>query len=456
MHPDWYFDGNNGRDEFIRKPIAEKLINLFTSGIDVSPMVIDGHWGMGKSEFCHKTINLFRDNVPHYKILYIDAFKADHADNPLLTILSEVMNAYPSTSNNNRELLNAILPVVRHTTQLSIKAIANHIFKEDLENISDSYEEIVRSVGNKAIDRSVEVLLKDHQEAKKNIETLQEVLEQLTKEHPMVIFIDELDRCRPNFAVQMIEVIKHIFDVNNLNFVLVTNMNQLRASINHCYGQEVDAQRYLDKFIKFTVHLSSNVNNNSAQKTLASQRLFNSLILQSKHFKNHKDLHNPDHSMFLFCQELIKRSELSLREVESFIRHLEIYQQLTNNTGIPDKINTLHVTLSRVLAVLIYSCSPNLLEKITSEQFSPNDLYCIFKITTQPHIDPYENIPSLFVSFAVLLLSRATINNNQFQIKDRTNNNWESHIKSLRMQDYLVRLDPFDEIRKVFKVLSLN
>ena len=83
------------RDEFNRKSIAEKVIKLLVSDTDVSPMVIDGGWGLGKTEFCCKLINLFEQQENHPEIIYIDAFKADHADDPLLTILSAVADRIP-------------------------------------------------------------------------------------------------------------------------------------------------------------------------------------------------------------------------------------------------------------------------------------------------------------------------------------------------------------------------
>ena len=46
------------RDEFNRRPFAERIINLLKSDIDISPMAIDGAWGTGKSEFCIKTLRL--------------------------------------------------------------------------------------------------------------------------------------------------------------------------------------------------------------------------------------------------------------------------------------------------------------------------------------------------------------------------------------------------------------
>ena len=81
----------------------------------------------------------------------------------------------------------------------------------------------------------------------------------MAEDKPIILFIDELDRCRPDYAVDMLEVIKHVFDIENVKVVLVTNTKQLRAAINHRYGVEVDAQKYLDKFLKYSFALPEKV-----------------------------------------------------------------------------------------------------------------------------------------------------------------------------------------------------
>ena len=84
------------RDEYNRKPIAEKIIQLLVSDINISPLIIDGGWGTGKSEFCHKLINLLAgDDIINLRPVYVDAFKADHADEPLMTLLASVLKLLP-------------------------------------------------------------------------------------------------------------------------------------------------------------------------------------------------------------------------------------------------------------------------------------------------------------------------------------------------------------------------
>ena len=72
----------------------------------------------------------------------------------------------------------------------------------------------------------------------------------------MVIFIDELDRCRPTFAVELLEQIKHYFDNDKITFVFSTNIKQLQYTIKKYYGEAFEAKRYLDKFFDLTISLN--------------------------------------------------------------------------------------------------------------------------------------------------------------------------------------------------------
>ena len=67
-------------------------------------------------------------------------------------------------------------------------------------------------------------------------------------DYPAFILIDELDRCRPSYAVEMLETIKHIFDIPRVVFVLATDTEQLQHAVKVIYGSEFDAYTYLSRF----------------------------------------------------------------------------------------------------------------------------------------------------------------------------------------------------------------
>jgi len=70
----------------------------------------------------------------------------------------------------------------------------------------------------------------------------------------LVIFIDELDRCKPDYAIRLLERIKHYFEDDRITFVFSVNLEQLQHTIEAHYGAGFDATRYLDKF--FDLHIS--------------------------------------------------------------------------------------------------------------------------------------------------------------------------------------------------------
>src|SRR6185312_2313933 len=72
---------------------------------------------------------------------------------------------------------------------------------------------------------------------------------------PLIIILDELDRCRPIFALDLLERVKHFFSVPGLHFALGTQMSQLENSVRVAYGANIDASLYLQKFIHLVFHL---------------------------------------------------------------------------------------------------------------------------------------------------------------------------------------------------------
>ena len=264
-------------DEFNRKPIAENIIRLLTSPIDLSPMVIDGGWGTGKTEFCQKLIRLMQQQHPDYQPIYIDAFRSDLSGEPLLALLAEIIKSCTPEDTDGQQserkrLTREISKLVKFGIKTGANALSHYFLKQSVDDLAEEFQQItsdeqeaknaaetVTDVAAKitdyTIDATVEALLKEQIEAEKNLETLKACLKELATDKPIILFIDELDRCRPDYAVDMLEVIKHVFDVKNVKVVLVTNTKQLRAAINHRYGVEVDAQKYLDKFLKYSFAL---------------------------------------------------------------------------------------------------------------------------------------------------------------------------------------------------------
>ncbi|WP_165370685.1 KAP family P-loop NTPase fold protein [Siccibacter turicensis] len=310
------------RDEFERRKIAENIIKLINSDINISPLIIDGDWGTGKTEFSSKLKSLIAASSDE-RVVYIDAFKEDHADAPILSITAAIYSLLEPAEGN--QFKRKAMPAIKFCLKTSLKAGSAWILKQDGEKISDEFKEAIKDISNKTIDRTIEGLLNEHVNLEKNLTSLKSALEEITKNKKIVLIVDELDRCKPSYAVSFLENIKHIFDSQNVIFILVANMEQLKASISHSYGSSVNAKRYLDKFSKYTINLPNTVNSISDENNNVSVIHWINSIEKSEILKGVKILKAPS------VLDMILSSNISLREVETLIRHFEVYSTLSDN-----------------------------------------------------------------------------------------------------------------------------
>lgn len=388
------------RDEFQRKSIAEKLINLISKGADISPMVIDGDWGVGKTEFCKKLIHLIQEQKPdEYQTVYIDAFRSDHNDEPLIAILAEIIKEFTVDDNGEqtertKNLIKRIGKVINFSLGTVTKAVLGHLLKQNVDDVTEGFSnawsdddkkeinglvsDTAIELSNKAVDSSMDLiaekLLKEQIESEKNLQALKDILLELSQEKQIILFIDELDGCRPDYAVQMLEILKHIFDIDNVKIVLITNMQQLQASVNHRYGSLVQAERCLNKFIKFSFKLpnvvddwdgyGNNIRNVSSEyfKTLVKKSVIGKVIQSTIDANILNDL----------IVSVIEKNNLSLREIETFVRYLEIYF-LLKEVNYGDRYY-LGYRLIEFLGIFIFCFRPKLIHSIVSDELNLVDL----------------------------------------------------------------------------------
>lgn len=436
-------------DEFNRKPIAENIIRLLTSPIDLSPMVIDGGWGTGKTEFCQKLIRLMEQQQLNYQPVYIDAFRSDHSGEPLLALLAEIIKTCTpedtdgQPSEKRKNITRKVARAAGFVMKTVAKAAVGHVLKQNLEDLEEGMSQIIND-GQEAknaaatvagaatalashsidvtIDATVEALLKEQIEAEKNLETLKACLKELAADKPIILFIDELDRCRPDYAVDMLEVIKHVFDVENVKVVLVTNTKQLRAAINHRYGAEVDAQKYLDKFLKYSFALPEKVVAQTEQdRVWVSIHHFGQLIkgcdIGEVLFSGYRVME--------CINEMIKRNNLSLRETERLVRFLEIYHSLSNGFGARNE----SVLWIRVVGVFIFCFYPSLMDDINKNRTDAGEFAQLFNLQSWPDMpDHFYDVKEVDV-IAMMLILNSKIEDSRFTLlKSDEKHYWQNQI----------------------------
>ena len=470
------------QNEFNRKPIAENIIRLLTSPIDLSPMVIDGGWGTGKTEFCQKLIRLMQQQHPDYQPVYIDAFRSDHSGEPLLALLAEIIKACTpedtgeQPSEQRKNITRKVAKAAGFVMKTVAKAAVGHVLKQNTDDLAEGLQQIINdgqdadslaetvtdaaaTIASHTIDATVEALLKEQIEAEKNLETLKACLKEFAEEKPIILFIDELDRCRPDYAVDMLEVIKHVFDVENVKVVLVTNTKQLRAAINHRYGVEVDAQKYLDKFLKYSFVLSDKVVAPFGMiQALVSVEYFKQLIRKSRMADELRSLIEERNGTINFISDMIERNNISLRETERLVRFLEIYHSLSGGLN---KVIWQYALL-RITGVFIFCFYPSLMDDINKNRTDSKDFARLFNIQSLANI-PKNNFGVVHtntnvIAMMLILYGTANIHFDVSTLHDRES--WQERINKDFLDNeniYPYEMDGVLTILKdTFRVLSLE
>ena len=141
---------------------------------------------------------------------------------------------------------------------LVTKALGNEAVKDLSEAISESAGDVADLLSETAKKR-----IEHYEEEKSSIQGFRKALgdlaaqlaQQPDKRQQLIFFVDELDRCRPDFAMTLLERIKHLFNVERVVFVLSVDRQQLRNTVQHLYGCGENADVYLRRFIDLSYQL---------------------------------------------------------------------------------------------------------------------------------------------------------------------------------------------------------
>jgi tRNA A37 threonylcarbamoyladenosine biosynthesis protein TsaE len=249
-------------DIFQRKPFGERLANLVRSCKDGIVIALDAQWGEGKSTF----IKMWRGHIGQdpekpIKSLYFDAFANDYQKDPFLALAGELYELVTDEKEEKKKEFKdkakgVAKSLARGAVKIAVRTISGGIVDGSM---IDSAEKDVSELFADQVDSIIADKLENAKKDKLAIENFRGYLEEFAHNHgngsPIVFIIDELDRCRPDFALDLLEQIKHLFSVKGIVFLLVLNRDALEEIIRVRYGSGVNAIQYLQKFINLWLTL---------------------------------------------------------------------------------------------------------------------------------------------------------------------------------------------------------
>lgn len=238
-------------DSLNRKPIVEFLADLTTRLNGPFVIALDSPWGSGKST----VVKMLKSTLQSkdFECIYFNSWKVDYIVDPLVALVASIGSidlgsGKPAASfqrhyNKAKKITTAIAKrsVIAATKAATLGALE---IDKDLEKIAadlagDSAGDIVDNFKNESA-----LLDKFRTEIQSAIQSLPNA----NKKTNLIFFIDELDRCRPNFAIDLLERVKHIFDIENIVFIISIDKSQLESSISAVHGAKINSSEYLRRF----------------------------------------------------------------------------------------------------------------------------------------------------------------------------------------------------------------
>lgn len=252
-------------DDFMgRKPSSEFLTRYILANDHVKVLNVNSPWGAGKTFFLNRwKADLSKEHV----CIMFNAWETDYSAEPLLALITCIEqqtkdNLDVTATEAGQRTVNLGADILRKAAPLIAKGLVKKFIGVELDellgkdggdNLADSTKDLVSS------------LIDDQSKTAKHVgEFKAAVVERLGSAAenngliaPAFIFIDELDRCRPTYAIELLERIKHFFELDDCRFVIASDSTQLAHSIRAVYGQGFSSERYLNRFFDAEFNLDN-------------------------------------------------------------------------------------------------------------------------------------------------------------------------------------------------------
>jgi len=349
-----------------RQKYAEILTNIVTTYADGFVLAINNEWGTGKTTFVKMWQQHLQNN--NFKAVYFNAWENDFDANPLVAIMAELRTligasnktAFKSALQKGAVLSKTVLPGV-------LKAATKRYFDT---------QEVIDAVANatKATTEILQAAIDEYTKKKESISDfrskLQTFVEKTDNEKPIVFIVDELDRCRPDYAVEVLEQMKHFFSVPGIVFVLSIDKQHLAASVRGFYGSEqINADEYLRRFIDLEYSIPE-PSTEQFCKYLYNYYEFDNFFKSVERSK-HSELQSDPGNLLTIARLLFAASRCTLRQMEKIFGQTRL---------ILNSFKANQYTLCEALCVLVFLAvlKPEIYLKIKRRQITVQELSDLF------------------------------------------------------------------------------
>lgn len=278
-----------------------EMLNSIDGSCSIS---LDAPWGAGKTFFVKQVkmiLDAFNENINKTHTEYDQRIKAvwdkamGNEDAEIQPFVSVYYDAWQN-DNDKDPIISLVYSIVQ---SMSVEFVF-----ETKQDFPKAAAGVIECLTGKPVGQLVEKLQGNNAlEEISQEKNLQEVVEKfwesllLEKGNRLVIFIDELDRCNPAYAIKLLERIKHYFSNEQITFVFSVNLAELQHSVRKFYGAGFDASRYLDRFFDLRLDLPP----------VSNERFYYALGVANDRMLND------------VCEAVIQQNHFSFREIARFL-----------------------------------------------------------------------------------------------------------------------------------------
>lgn len=262
-----------GEDDLLHRKNVGKALSSLVDRID-DPLVIalNGNWGTGKTHFLKRWVGAHSlENGSSGTTVYFDAFANDYLSDPLPALVDAIAGRLPEEKADKVQKIKEVaFKLAKPMARIGL-ALATYGASVSLNQLGD----VAAKAAAKEINIGLEEYWQEHTGRRLAMEEFRATIEDLAlpaddeaNGASLVFVIDELDRCRPDYALEVLEIIKHFFSVPHVHFVLGVNISVLEESVRARYGDNIDGRAYLKKFIQLYLELPNEIKISNQNKNI--------------------------------------------------------------------------------------------------------------------------------------------------------------------------------------------
>jgi KAP family P-loop domain len=341
-----HYNQLKSKDKLDRVPLIQNLTKMVQNIPSPFVLSINASWGMGKTTLLKLWKAYLEQSTQGFRCIYFSAWENDFTDEPITALLSEIKSEVDKVEADGKtDLTEGFDELVKKGQRIALRSVStllkvavriatkNALSAEELKDIFKDDEKMKDSIAGDIGDFAKSEV-QSYLDKKQAMTDFQSQLKDFVKffaayqmpvseqPKPLVIFIDELDRCRPSYAIELMETVKHLFSVEGVVFVLGIDMEQLGKSASVLYGQAMNTEGYFRRLIDYEFvlplpkieilvkHLHSSIIQISSRSDFTPQ--------QKKYFAEQENK-----IVGIIC-ELAKEFALSMRDIENLYRRYQI------------------------------------------------------------------------------------------------------------------------------------